>query len=222
MTAPGPDAATAYLESRFRPDPRRERVWRHIVGYLGHWWGPEDTVVDVGAGYCSFINCVTARRRIAVDVHPLLAQYAAAGVECVLASAIDLTGLEAESADVVFASNLLEHLSRDDIFRALREFRRVLKAGGRLILVQPNYRLAPAEYWDDYTHVTPLSDRSLADILKVAEFDLLDVQPRFLPFTLKSRLSAGAVLTPVYLRLPYRPFAGQMLLVATTARSFPP
>lgn len=121
--------------------------------------------------------------------------------------------------DVVFASNLLEHLSREDIAAALDEFRRVLRPGGRLILIQPNYRLCARQYFDDYTHLTPLSDRSLADLLRAHDFDLLTVRGRFLPLTLKSSGGRLTFLLPLYLRLPVRPLAGQMLLVATPSRT---
>src|SRR5690242_13205503 len=101
----------SYLASRFQPHPRRDATWRHIVDYLERWWDPADAaVLDVGAGYCSFINNVSARRRVAVDIHDRLPEFAAAGVEYVRASATDLAVLEPETFDVVFASNLLEHL----------------------------------------------------------------------------------------------------------------
>ena len=67
----------------------------------------------------------------------------------------------------------------------------MLRPGGRAIVVGPNYRLCADTYWDDYTHLTPLSDRSLADLLTAAGFELVYVQPRFLPLTLKS----GAAFT---------------------------
>jgi SAM-dependent methyltransferase len=204
----------AYLASRFTPDPRREAVWRHISRYLSRWWEPDAAIVDVGAGYCSFINSVTARRRVAVDIHDALKQYAAPGVECLQVSATAIGVLADESFDVVFASNLLEHLDRADIREALAEFWRLLVPGGRLILIQPNYRLRPGEYFDDYTHLTPLSDRSLADLLRVAGFEPIVVQPRFLPLTIRSRGGGLTFLVPLYLRLPWRPLAGQMLLVA--------
>jgi hypothetical protein len=38
-------------------------------------------VFDLGAGYCEFINHVSAARRIAVDANPTLKQFAAPGVE---------------------------------------------------------------------------------------------------------------------------------------------
>jgi SAM-dependent methyltransferase len=209
--------APSYFESRFAPDPRRDRVWRHIVNYLSRWWSPGAAVLDVGAGYCSFINAVSARRRVAVDVHGRLAEFAEAGVECLDCSANKLKLADA-TFDVVFASNLLEHLDRGEIRQALAEFHRVLRDEGRLILVQPNYRLRPAEYFDDYTHVTPLSDRSLADLLMVSGFRPIVVCARFLPFTLRSRASLLTFLVPLYLRSPWRPLAGQMLIVAARAQ----
>jgi ubiquinone/menaquinone biosynthesis C-methylase UbiE len=207
-------AAAPYFDSRFRPDERRDRAWPHIVAHLSRWWGQDDDVVDVGAGYCSFINHVSARRRVAVDIHERLAEFAAAGVECVQCSATRLA-LDDESFDVLFASNLLEHLDRPDIGAALQEFHRVLRPGGRVILMQPNFRLRPAEYFDDYTHRTPLSDRSLRDLLTVAGFRVVHIAARFLPLSATSRFSELTFLVPLYLRSPWRPLAGQMLLVGT-------
>jgi SAM-dependent methyltransferase len=202
------------MASRFAPDPRREAVWRHLVAYLSRWWEPTAAVLDVGAGYCSFINQVGASRRVAVDVHDRLPEFAASDVTCLRASATDLHELEEGTFDVVFASNLLEHLTRAEIHEALAEFRRVLRDDGRLILLQPNYRLCATEYFDDYTHVTPLSDRSLGDLLSVAGFGILDVQPRFLPLSLRSHGVRLSFLLPLYLRSPWRPLARQMLFVA--------
>jgi SAM-dependent methyltransferase len=212
------EAMASYFEHRLPPDPRRERVWKHIVSYLSRWWSPSDHVVDVGAGYCSFINNVVAVRRVAVDTAPISARYAASGVQYVQESATTLTQQIGESEfDLVFASNLLEHLTRQEIWTALREFRTVLRSEGRLLLVQPNYRLRPATYFDDYTHITPLSDRSLVDLLGAAGFTAIHVQSKFLPLTIRSRLGAASFAVPIYLRSPWHPFAGQMLVVAVPA-----
>lgn len=152
-------------------------------------------------------------------MHGRLADHAAPGVECVEASATSLSdALGRECFDVVFASNLLEHLARAEIWQALAEFRRVLKPGGRLLLVQPNFRLSTSRYFDDYTHVTPLSDVSLSDLVLAAGYELLHVHPRFLPLTVQSRGSRASFLVPLYLRSPWRPLAGQMLVVAERPR----
>jgi SAM-dependent methyltransferase len=207
-----------YFRTRFAPDNRRDAVWRRIVPYLGRWVPADGAVVDVGAGYCSFINNVQARRRVAVDLNPGTAEYAAAPVEFVRASASDLSPLADATFDTVFASNLLEHLSREDIAQAVEEFLRILRPGGRLILIQPNYRLCSERYFDDYTHLTPLSDVSLVDLLEVKGFAVEHVESRFMPFSLKSRAGHLAAMIPLYLKLPWRPLAAQMLVIATRGK----
>lgn len=206
---------TRYFETRFRADPRRDRVWRQVCSYLERRWSEDAAILDVGAGYCSFINNVGGSRRVAVDLHSDVERFAKPGVETMRLSATDLDPLEDSSFDVVFASNLLEHLTRDEIDAALAEFHRVLRPGGQLILLQPNYRLAYRRYWDDFTHLTPLSDVSLSDLLEVAGFELEQVIPRFLPFTLKGSGGSLWFLIPLYLRLPVRPLAKQMLVIGT-------
>lgn len=207
--------AAEYFSTRFQPDARRDEVWTFIADYLARWWSPDATVLDLGAGYCSFVNAVDARRRIAVDINPDIALYAGAGVETVNASATDLVQEVAhDSVDVVFSSNLLEHLTRDQIAATLDGIHAVLRPGGRLILIGPNIRLCPHRYWDDYTHLTALSETSLSDFVSSRGFTVVDVQARFMPFSLKSRFARLSRLTPLYLRLPWRPLAGQMLVVA--------
>ena len=53
------------------------------------------------------------------------------------------------SVHVVVSSSVIFFLP--DPLEALRNWRRVLKPGGRLIVVQPNFRLEPRRYFDDYT-----------------------------------------------------------------------
>ncbi len=208
-----------YFATRFREDPRRDRVWAHIVAHLAANWTDAADVLDVGAGYCTFINNVTARRRVAVDMNPRIDEFAADGVETRTLSATDLaSAFGPDEFDVVFSSNLLEHLTREQIDQTLAGCRRVLRPGGRLILMGPNIRLCPGAYWDDYTHVTPLSDVSLSDTVTAAGFRVVTCHARFLPFSLKSRFSHLTFLTPLYLRSPFRPFAGQMLVIAEVMR----
>jgi hypothetical protein len=118
---------------------------------------------------------------------------------------------------VVFASNLLEHLERPAASALLVESARVLRPGGRLILLQPNFRLNPGAYFDDYTHVAIYTDRSLPDYLVSERWRIVRKYPRFLPLTMKSKGSALTFLVPWYLRSPVKPLAGQMLVIATPA-----
>ena len=209
----------SYFETRFTPDPARGPVWQRIVAYLQQHVSLAGTVVDLGAGYGSFINAVPVTvRRIAVDANDALPQHLDAGVEAIV---LDLSQPEplldqvgSATVDVVFASNLLEHLERDTVTRLLSVVHSILTPHGNLVLVQPNFRLAPGRYFDDYTHRTIFTDRSLPDLLRASGFEVTRVESRFLPLTVRSRLANGYRLIPLYLKLPFRPFAGQMLVIA--------
>ena len=209
------DEPEAYFETRLAYDHKRAVLWRTLVDVVFQRLVPADgTVVELGAGWCDFINNISARRRIAVDVWSGVADQAAEGVETHVGSADDLTFLPDASVDLVFASNLLEHLTHDQIGRLTDEVMRVLVAGGRLVLVQPNFRLCAKNYFDDYTHVSVWTDVGMSTYLESRGFELETVRGRFLPLTVKSRLPVSSTLIQAYLRSPVKPLAGQMLVVS--------
>ncbi len=213
------DDVSKYFSTRLAFDPVRAKVWGHVTAYLQHWIPAAADVLDLACGYGDFIaSVVTTGRRVGLDHNPQLPEFLPDDVESVVGDATDLSGFADGTFQVVFASNFLEHLDHDAVDRCLAEVHRVLSPGGRIILVQPNFRLAPKTYFDDYTHRTIFTDRSLSDLLVARGFDLVHVEPRFLPMTMKSRLRGGSRLVPIYLRLPIRPLAGQMLHIAQRSR----
>lgn len=215
MSVPADEAARAYFNTRFTPDPRRAELWRHLTAYLSQFVPPGAAVLELGAGYCYFINQIAGARRVAVDIGPQVRAAAAPGVEAHESDAIAfLEGQPAGSLDFIFASNFLEHLDWPALDQILPLLFRVLRPGGRLALIQPNFRLMPHRYFDDYTHRAIFSDVSLGDWLQSGGFLLRQVTARFLPFTVKSRLGGFTFLVPLYLRLPWRPLAGQMFVLA--------
>ncbi|MBA3430269.1 MAG: class I SAM-dependent methyltransferase [Actinobacteria bacterium] len=151
---------------------------------------------------------------MAMDVNPDVEQFAADGVESEIGDSSELSRFGQDAFDVVFASNFLEHLEWRAIERCIEGVRRILAPGGALILMQPNFRLRPHEYFDDYTHRTIFSDRSLVDYLESEGLICEHVDPRFLPFSMRSRFARLHVFVPLYLKLPIRPLAGQMLVIA--------
>jgi SAM-dependent methyltransferase len=203
-----------YMEIRLALTPQRGKVWMHICRYLRRWIAQTDDVLELGAGRCDFANNVEARTVVAMDIDDTVRKAAASHVQAEVGDSSDLRRFETGSFDVVFASNLLEHLDRSTATALLQEARRVLRPGGRLILLQPNFRLNPGRYFDDYTHVSIYTDQSLHDYLRSLGWIDVLVQPRFLPLTMKSRASALTFLVPWYLRSPVKPLAGQMLVVA--------
>ena len=218
MSTTGGTSPDDYFATRFTPDPARSEVWRHLAAYLQRWVDPDGALLDLAAGYADFTRHVRARRKVAIDLNPDLPSYVgaldASGVDAIVGDATDLARFADGEFATVFASNFVEHLDHDRIDVLLAEIRRVLRPGGRLLLVQPNFRLAPRRYFDDYTHRTIWTDQSLTDLVTASGLPAEHVEARFLPLTMKSRLSFGHRLVPLYLRLPWRPLAGQMLVVA--------
>lgn len=204
-----------YFQTRFSEDPRREILWRTLVQhYFQSMIPPDGCVLELGAGYGNFINNVRARRRIAQDQWPNFAQHLAPGVESHTGPVTDLSFLSDNSVDFAFASNLFEHISQQDFASVLAQVRRKLKPQGTLTLLQPNYRYAFREYFDDYTHITPYSHLSICDFLQANSYDIVHCVPRFLPLTLKSRLKVSPLLIRLYLLSPFKPLGKQMLVQA--------
>ena len=203
-----------YSRIRFQYDPRRTIVWRLICAWLEREIPRDAHVLELGAGYCDFINQIHAARKVALDIADTVRQTAAPNVEVHVGSCTDLGFVTHATLDVVFASNFFEHLTLAQMEQTLVEVRRVLKPGGKLLVIQPNFRYCYRDYFDDYTHVMIYTERSLADVFSAAGFELERIQPRFLPFSMKSHLPVVAPFVWLYLRSPFKPFAGQMLLVA--------
>jgi SAM-dependent methyltransferase len=194
----------------------RDRAWKEVVWRIlwrrvfRRWIEPADRVLDLGAGYCEFINSAIAGRRIAVDLNPETHRCAAVGVEVHATSADHLSFLGPGEIDVVFSSNFLEHLpDKDAVGRVLAEVERVLAPGGRFILMGPNVRLLPGRYWDYFDHHVPLSDRSLSEALLMRAFRLRHVEASFLPYTVKDSGPRWPWLVEAYLAL--RPISSQLL-----------
>ena len=206
---------TSYFDTRLKFDKRRTILWRALWRFsLRHHLGNPDSLLELGAGRCELINCATARRKIAVDTWEGVRSSASEEVQAVVTSATDLRFLGSGTMDSVFASNLFEHLTREQLGATLDEVFRVLKPGGRLAIVQPNYRFSFKSYFDDYTHVSVWTHISLVDYLSSKSWDIVAAEKKFLPLTIKSRLPVSSALIWLYLKSPIKPLAGQMLIVA--------
>jgi SAM-dependent methyltransferase len=205
-----------YHDVHLPEDPARAVVWRVIADYLQPWVPPDAHVLEIGAGYCCWINAVRARRKVAVDTWPDVARHASQSVEAVVLDAsAGLTRFAEASFDLVLASNVIEHFEPDAAAGVVGDIVRLLRRGGRLIAIQPNFRYAYREYFDDYAHRSMFTHVSLANLMRSKGLRLLRVEPRFLPYSMReSRLPVASWLVRAYLRSPIRPWAGQMLLVA--------
>lgn len=204
-----------YHETRLAFDERRHVLWKTLCEhYFQRLIKPTDCVLELGAGYGDFINQIRCRRRIAIDLWQGMLEHLQPGVEGHVGPVTELGALEDSSVDFVLASNLFEHLPQSEFAKTLTALRAKMKAGATLNILQPNFRFAYREYFDDYTHVSIYSDRSLADFLVVNGFEVTEVHPGFLPLTIKSRLPVSSTLIRLYLASPWKPLGKQMLIRA--------
>ncbi len=191
---------------RFPKEGRAQKaaLWRVLVEeFFQKWIGSGDTVLDLGCGFGDFINAVKCGRRIGVDLNEEAADTIDGDVEFHAASIRDLAFIEDGTLDVVFTSNVLEHLTdKAAVEETLESVHDALRPGGTFIAMGPNVRLVPGTYWDFWDHHVPISDRSLVELLEVIGFEVVDCIPRFLPYTTVSRLPRSPGLVRLYLRFP--------------------
>jgi len=210
---------------RFNDEERRRKnaVWKVLCeAFFQRYISPSDTVLDLGAGFCEFINHIRCRRKFAVDLSEETSTFANSDVTVVKGNCSDLSFLAEGNADVVFASNFFEHLrSKDELLRVLREANRVLKLGGRFLILQPNIRYLAGKYWDFFDHHLPLTHLSMVEALELCGFEAVEVRPQFLPYTTKSHLPQAPFLVRWYLRLTVAQWllGKQMFVCACKRRS---
>ena len=211
----------SYHETRFSFDQRREIVWQTLCScFFSKLVQPDFHVLELGAGYGHFINNIRCAKKSAIDQWPKMLEYLRPEVAGHIGSVTDLSFLPDNSVDFVLASNLFEHLTQQEFSVTLAEIRRKLKRNGSLNILQPNYRLAYKEYFDDYTHVSIYSDLSLCDFLSANGFEIIESMPGFLPFSIKSSKGrARPWLIKMYVASPWKPMAKQMLIRAKLASS---
>lgn len=196
----------------------RRRLWRVLCrGWFQRWVDPADRLLDLACGYGEFLWNIQAAEKHGVDLNPDSARHLPPGVRFHACGAERVADLADGSLDVVFCSNFLEHLpDKPAAERVFAEVRRLLRPGGRFLVLGPNMRAVPVAYWDFWDHHLPLSDKSLAEGLQLAGFTLERVVPRFLPYSTKSHLPRADWLVASYLRLPpaWRILGKQFFVVA--------
>jgi SAM-dependent methyltransferase len=196
---------TEYHNTRFTYDPRRAGVSLAIAPYLKQWIHPDSTRLEMGASYGEFTMEIRAAGKWALDQNPALQKYWDPSVRPLFQSAMDRWPIADGSLGTVFASNFFEHFTIEDGAEILAQARRTLRPGGRLIAIQPNFRLEPRRYFDDYTHKTAFTDNGFQDFLRAMGWRIVRSEPRFVPFTMKSRFPSAEWLVSL---------SGQFLVIA--------
>ena len=196
----------------------RNEIWKVLCqDFFQKYIKPTDTICDLGAGFCEFINNIKAGNKIAVDINPDSKEYATSDVRVVICKSTNLSKKIKDKLDIVFASNFFEHLpTKEELVITIDEIKEVLKKGGKLIILMPNIRYVGSAYWDFLDHQLPLSDKSMIELLELNGFQILERRSKFLPYSTKSNLPKIPIFVRLYLKLTplHLIFGKQSLIVA--------
>ncbi len=202
---------------------RKNAIWKVLCAhFLNRFIRDSDTVVDVASGYGEFINNIPAAKKIAIDLNPDAGEFLHPDVAFHHAPATEIGSLVPNQADVVFTSNFLEHLPNKEMLDLLlAQVHAALKPGGRFVVLGPNLRYLPGQYWDFYDHHLGLTHLSLTEALKLQGFEMETCIDKFLPYTTQGALPSHPVLVRLYLMLPlaWRLLGKQFFIVATKSQN---
>lgn len=193
----------------------RKGVWLEIVRFVEKDAGQVRTLLELGSGYCDFINQFEAEKKVCFEQNEEMRRFADDNVEFRCGDALSLINKEEKRFDLIFASNFLEHLTEKQHSELMPRLYEVLEPDGRLILIQPNYNRCREHYFDDETHQTIFSDSNIGSFLKQYNFETIRLLPGLLPFTMECNLPTWSWLVKMYLASPVKPFAAQMYVVAS-------
>ena len=202
---------------RFEGDQAyRSEIWKCLCREVFQQWvSDQDTVLDLGCGWGDFINHIRCQSKWSMDLNLESAEHLSNVVHHLHMDCTQPWPIEPQHLDVVFSSNFLEHLpSKATVEQVVDQVHRGLKAQGLFILMGPNIRFLPGAYWDFWDHHTPLSERSLTELLQLKGFEILQCVDRFLPYTMVNTTPKPIWMLSVYLKLKCLwPLLGKQFLV---------
>lgn len=129
-------------------------------------------IVDVGCGTgATAVLLQQYGTVIGVDISPLALSWSRRrGLNNLLLAAAERLPIAFQSVDVVVATDILEHL--DDDVAVLREFHRVLKPGGYVVVTVPAYSILWSEHDLALMHRRRYVARALAKRAQMSGFEI--------------------------------------------------
>ena len=159
---------------------RRGRIERHRLGLLHRFAPAPGDMVEVGPGHGSLAEqAVDAGwRYTAIEASPILIEVLRGKGLTVIESWAPPIPVPGASADVVYADQVLEHMSGIDAARQFTaEALRALRPGGVFFVVVPDYLKERTFFWDvDYTHNFVTTERRVRQLLNDGGFEILHLE----------------------------------------------
>ncbi|MEA5536457.1 class I SAM-dependent methyltransferase [Crocosphaera sp. XPORK-15E] len=211
--------------NRFDPTQRKAKIllWKTLIkDFLQKYVDPHSVTLDIGGGYCEFINNIKSKDKYLIDLNPDAKLYADPDVSVLNLNVLELSDQEKIDTkfDIIFISNFFEHLAnKEELIEILGFCFEILKPGGSLLVIQPNFAYSYREYYDFIDHQLPITHLSLKELLETIGYKIDVLLPKFLPFSTKGRPSSPLLLS-LYLKIPiaWHFLGGQMFIKAVKSR----
>ena len=182
---------------------RRGKIERHRLALLHQYAKAPGDMVECGPGHGSLADQAVAAgwRYTAIEASPILVDVLRKKKLTVIESWTPPIPVPDASTDVVYADQILEHMSGIDAARQFTaEALRALRPGGIFFVVVPDYLKERTFFWDvDYTHNFVTTERRVKQLLNDGGFTLLKVERAIGVATGLGRdaLAAGALLVNI-------------------------
>lgn len=159
----------ALLTRKSSPEETRASVEVRLR-FLKHFLKPDTAFMEVGAGDCSLSLEVARRVKsvVAVEVSNAIAEGSAPppNFRLLLSDALSIP-TDAETLDVVYSNDFIEHLHPEDALEHLRQTWHRLKAGGVCICLTPSRVTGPhdvSRFFDEVSTGLHLKEYSAAEL----------------------------------------------------------
>lgn len=163
--------------------------------------------VDLGCGRGDHVRAIEALglQAVGVDRERQSAQSLVAPDQHLVCDfAVEKLPFADNSVDLIFSKSVIEHLYYFELPHYMNEIKRVLKPGGVLVLVSPDWHYCWRSFFGGFTHCTPYTVGSLVHCLTVYGFEQIRGQSLIqLPRVWRSKFFR--FLSDVTLHLPLPP-----------------
>ena len=179
---------------------RRGRIEQHRLALLHRYKQPPGVMFEIGPGHGTLAEQAVAAgwNYTAIEASPILVDVLRQKGLAVIESWTPPIPIADASADVVYADQVLEHMSGIDAARQFTtEAFRALRSGGIFFVVVPDYLKERTFFWDvDYTHNFVTTERRVRQLFNDNGFDVLTIERSIGVATGVKRdaLAAGALL----------------------------
>lgn len=204
-----------------------------LAGYIAELAGirPGDALLEIGSGRAEVARGFVELgvQVTAIDSAPSAGEHACrAGAEFIQAAINTDTTLPIPpgSQDFVFSKSFIEHLREPIPF--LEMCHSLLKPGGTVICLTPDWEAQYQTFFDDVTHVTPFSRVSLRQALELSGYQSIEsVRFRQLPVTWRNpgvNLVAAAIapFVPVRTSIKFLRWSRELMLCGMGRRPMGP